>query len=93
MRRRRTGPGRAAVARRRAWCSRLPRTARATGAALAVARVSGEAAPLLFTALNRRFFRRDIFQPVASPTVQIYNHAVSPYDEWHTRGRGPRRPR
>src|SRR5205823_2525369 len=44
----------------------------ATGAMLAVARVSGETAPLLFTALNYRFFSRDIFQPVASLTVQIY---------------------
>jgi phosphate transport system permease protein len=55
----------------------------ATGAMLAVARVSGETAPLLFTALNYRFFSRDIFQPVASLTVQIYNYAISPYDEWH----------
>jgi phosphate transport system permease protein len=55
----------------------------ATGAMLAVARVSGETAPLLFTALNYRFFSHDLFQPVASLTVQIYNYAVSPYDEWH----------
>ena len=55
----------------------------ATGAMLAVARVSGETAPLLFTALNYRFFSRDIFQPIASLTVQIYNYAISPYDEWH----------
>jgi phosphate transport system permease protein len=56
----------------------------ATGAMLAVARVSGETAPLLFTALNYRFFSRDIFQPIASLTVQIYNYAISPYDEWHS---------
>jgi phosphate transport system permease protein len=55
----------------------------ATGAMLAVARVTGETAPLLFTALNYRFFSRDIFQPIASLTVQIYNYAISPYDEWH----------
>ena len=55
----------------------------ATGAMLAVARVSGETAPLLFTALNYRFFSADIFQPIASLTVQIYNYAISPYDEWH----------
>lgn len=55
----------------------------ATGAMLAVARVSGETAPLLFTALNYRFFSRDISQPIASLTVQIYNYAISPYDEWH----------
>ncbi|MBC7929709.1 MAG: phosphate ABC transporter permease PstA [Rubrivivax sp.] len=55
----------------------------ATGAMLAVARVSGETAPLLFTALNYRFFSRDVFQPIASLTVQIYNYAISPYEEWH----------
>ncbi len=55
----------------------------ATGAMLAVARVSGETAPLLFTALNYRFFSHDLFQPVASLTVQIYNYAISPYEEWH----------
>ncbi|HEV2704350.1 MAG TPA: phosphate ABC transporter permease PstA [Pyrinomonadaceae bacterium] len=57
----------------------------ATGAMLAVARVSGETAPLLFTALNYNHFSHDLFQPVASLTVQIYNYAVSPYDEWHAR--------
>ena len=55
----------------------------ATGAMLAVARVSGETAPLLFTALNYRFFSTDVTQPIASLTVQIYNYAISPYDEWH----------
>jgi phosphate transport system permease protein len=55
----------------------------ATGAMLGVARITGETAPLLFTALNYRFFSRDIFQPIASLTVQIYNYAISPYDEWH----------
>ncbi len=55
----------------------------ATGAMLAVARVSGETAPLLFTALNYRFFSHDLFQPMASLTVQIYNYAISPYEEWH----------
>ena len=55
----------------------------ATGAMLAVARITGETAPLLFTALNYRFYSRDIFQPIASLTVQIYNYAISPYDEWH----------
>jgi phosphate transport system permease protein len=55
----------------------------ATGAMLAVARVSGETAPLLFTALNYKFFSADISQPIASLTVQIYNYAISPYEEWH----------
>ena len=55
----------------------------ATGAMLAVARVSGETAPLLFTALNYRFFSTDVTRPIASLTVQIYKYAISPYDEWH----------
>jgi phosphate transport system permease protein len=56
----------------------------ATGAMLAVARISGETAPLLFTALNYRFFSTDLGRPIASLTVQIYNYAISPYDEWHS---------
>ncbi len=55
----------------------------ATGAMLAVARVSGETAPLLFTALNYRFFSYYLDKPIASLTVQIYNYSISPYDEWH----------
>ncbi len=55
----------------------------ATGAMLAVARVSGETAPLLFTAFGSRFFNIYLDQPTASLTVQIYNYAISPYDEWH----------
>src|SRR2546421_414183 len=55
----------------------------ATGAMLAVARVSGETAPLLFTAFGSRFFNVFLDQPTASLTVQIYNYAISPYDEWH----------
>jgi phosphate transport system permease protein len=55
----------------------------ATGAMLAVARVSGETAPLLFTAFGSRFFNFHLDQPIASLTVQIYNYAISPYDEWH----------
>jgi phosphate transport system permease protein len=55
----------------------------ATGAMLAVARVSGETAPLLFTAFGSRFFNLYLDQPTASLTVQIYNYAISPYDEWH----------
>ncbi|HEX8115860.1 MAG TPA: phosphate ABC transporter permease PstA, partial [Pyrinomonadaceae bacterium] len=55
----------------------------ATGAMLAVARVSGETAPLLFTAFGSRFFNVYLDQPTASLTVQIFNYAVSPYDEWH----------
>jgi phosphate transport system permease protein len=55
----------------------------ATGAMLAIARVSGETAPLLFTAFGSRFFNWYLDQPMASLTVQIYNYAISPYDEWH----------
>ena len=55
----------------------------ATGAMLAIARVSGETAPLLFTAFGNRFFNYYLDKPVASLTVQIYNYAISPYDEWH----------
>jgi phosphate transport system permease protein len=55
----------------------------ATGAMLAIARVSGETAPLLFTAFGSRFFNWYLDQPMSSLTVQIYNYAISPYDEWH----------
>jgi phosphate transport system permease protein len=55
----------------------------ATGAMLAIARVSGETAPLLFTAFGSRFFPTTLDEPIASLTVQIYNYAISPYDEWH----------
>jgi phosphate transport system permease protein len=55
----------------------------ATGAMLAIARVSGETAPLLFTAFGSRFFSTYLDRPIASLTVQIYNYAISPYDEWH----------
>ena len=58
----------------------------ATGAMLAIARVSGETAPLLFTAFGSRFFPESVNalnEPIASLTVQIYNYAISPYDEWH----------
>jgi phosphate transport system permease protein len=49
---------------------------------LAVARIAGETAPLLFTAFNTRFFSTDLEQPIASMPVQIYTYAVSPYDDW-----------
>jgi phosphate transport system permease protein len=55
----------------------------ATGAMLAIARISGETAPLLFTAFGSRFLSYNLDQPIASLTVQIYNYAISPYDEWH----------
>ena len=55
----------------------------ATGAMLAIARISGETAPLLFTALNSRFYNFYLDQPMASLTVQIYNYATGPFEtEW-----------
>jgi phosphate transport system permease protein len=56
----------------------------ATGAMLAIARVAGETAPLLFTALNRNYMSLYIDQPMASLTYQIYYYAVSPYEQWHS---------
>lgn len=54
----------------------------ATGTILAVARVSGETAPLLFTALNNKFWMRSLFEPTPNLTVTIFNYAMSPYDNW-----------
>jgi phosphate transport system permease protein len=54
-----------------------------TGIMLAVARATGETAPLLFTAANNRFWVTSLDQPIASLTVQIYQYSVSPYDDWH----------
>jgi phosphate transport system permease protein len=55
----------------------------AVGVMLAVARVAGETAPLLFTAFNNRFFGVGLTQPIASLPVQIYTYAVTPYEDWH----------
>jgi phosphate transport system permease protein len=54
-----------------------------TGVLLAVARISGETAPLLFTALSNQFWSLDPTQPMASLPVVIYQFATSPYDDWH----------
>lgn len=54
-----------------------------TGVILAVARVTGEAAPLLFTAFNNTFFSTDMRQPMASLTVTIFQYAMGPYEDWH----------
>ncbi len=54
-----------------------------TGVVLALARIAGETAPLLFTAFNNRFFTTDLNQPIASLTVQVYTYAISPYEDWH----------
>lgn len=55
----------------------------ATGIMLAVARVAGETAPLLFTAFNNRFWSSGLDEPTASLPVNIYTNAVSPYEDWH----------
>ena len=57
-------------------------------ALLAIARAAGETAPLLFTALNNQYWNVDPRQPTASLTVQIYNYAISPYDDWHAKAWG-----
>jgi phosphate transport system permease protein len=54
----------------------------ATSIMLAVARVSGETAPLLFTSLNNRFWSAGLDEPTASLPVQIYTYAASPYEDW-----------
>jgi phosphate transport system permease protein len=53
-----------------------------TGLLLAVARISGETAPLLFTALNNQFYSADMTKPMANLPVVIYQFAMSPYDNW-----------
>ena len=54
-----------------------------TGILLAVARIAGETAPLLFTALNNQFFTMDMDQPMGNLPVTIFNFAMGPYDNWH----------
>jgi len=53
-----------------------------TGVLLAIARISGETAPLLFTALNNQFFNDDMSKPMANLPVVIFQFAMSPYDNW-----------
>jgi phosphate transport system permease protein len=57
-------------------------------ALLAIARAAGETAPLLFTALNNQYWNWDPRQPTASLTVQIFNYAISPYEDWHAKAWG-----
>jgi phosphate transport system permease protein len=54
-----------------------------TGIMLAVARVSGETAALLFTAFNNRFLSVSLSQPMSSVPVQVYTYAIAPYEDWH----------
>ncbi|HHQ49495.1 MAG TPA: phosphate ABC transporter permease PstA [Acidobacteria bacterium] len=62
--------------------ARSARTGLATGILLAVARVSGETAPLLFTALNSPYWPHTLAGPTANLTVTIFNYAMSPYQSW-----------
>ena len=54
-----------------------------TGIVLALARIAGETAPLLFTSFNNRFFTTSLTQPIASLTVMVFTYAISPYADWH----------
>jgi phosphate transport system permease protein len=55
-----------------------------TGILLAIARISGETAPLLFTSLNNQFWSSNMNQPMANLPVVIFQFAMSPYDDWHS---------
>jgi phosphate transport system permease protein len=54
-----------------------------TGVLLAVARVAGETAPLLFTAFGNAYWTHHLTEPIAALPLQIFNYAISPYDDWH----------
>ncbi len=54
-----------------------------TGILVALARIAGETAPLLFTSFNNRFWSTDLRQPIGSLTVQVFTYAISPYEDWH----------
>jgi phosphate transport system permease protein len=54
-----------------------------TGVLLALARVAGETAPLLFTAFGNRFWNHSLSDPIAALPLQIFTYAISPYDDWH----------
>ena len=60
----------------------------ATGIMLAVARVAGETAPLLFTAMNSPYWMESMNEPMANLTVALFNYAMSPYDDWQTKAWG-----
>jgi phosphate transport system permease protein len=62
---------------------RAARTGIVTGVLLAVARISGETAPLLFTALNNQFWSLDLNRPMANLPTVIFQFAMSPYEDWH----------
>jgi phosphate transport system permease protein len=55
-----------------------------TGALVAIARIAGETAPLLFTAFGNQFWSTSLTRPIAALPLQIFTYAISPYDEWHS---------
>jgi phosphate transport system permease protein len=75
------GAPRSRVIRAVTW--RAARAGILTGVLLAIARISGETAPLLFTALNNQFWSTDLNQPMSSLPAVIFQFAMSPYDDWH----------
>ncbi|MGC9953876.1 MAG: phosphate ABC transporter permease PstA [Rhizomicrobium sp.] len=75
------GAPRNAIIRAVTW--RAARAGIVTGVLLAIARISGETAPLLFTALNNQFWSTDLDKPMANLPVVIFQFAMSPYEDWH----------
>jgi len=75
------GAPRAKVIRQVTW--RAAQAGIVTGALLAIARISGETAPLLFTALNNQFWSVNPNEPMASLPIVIFQFALSPYEDWH----------
>ena len=55
-----------------------------TGILLALARISGETAPLLFSALNNQYWTTDVLSPMANVPVVIFQYAMSPFENWHS---------
>lgn len=76
------GISRAALIRHIIYRSAL--TGLVTGVLLAIARISGETAPLLFTALSNNFFSTNILQPLSSLQITVYQFALSPYENWQS---------
>lgn len=54
-----------------------------TGVMVALARVAGETAPLLFTAFGNRYFSHSLREPIAALPLQVFDYAISPFDDWH----------
>ncbi|MCZ7400532.1 MAG: hypothetical protein O8C62_12835, partial [Candidatus Methanoperedens sp.] len=59
-----------------------------TGALLAIARISGETAPLLFTSFGNMFWANGIDKPISTLPVQIYTYAITPFPDWHAKAWG-----